>query len=1051
MLVVSLTVVGIYSFFGLGVDFFPNIDIPTVAISVSNPGASAEQIETEITKKIEGAVNTISGIDELHSTSMEGQSQVVIQFVLDKNGDVAAQEVRDKVNLVVGDLPDTARAPVILKADPGAIPIMQMAVAGARPLREITQFADKEIKQRLESIDGVGQVQLVGGADREIQVRLDPDKMRSFGITVADVTNALRQQNLTLPAGRVDQGPRELTLRTMGKVTEPAQFNMIAVANRGDYVVRLGDLGDAVDTHAELRTASFLNGNPAVTLVVTKQSGQNTVTVARAVKERLAQITATLPPDIHTHIVDDQSLFTEASIRAIEEHLILGSVLASVVIFFFLSNIRTTLIAAVAIPTSIISTFALMKAMGYTLNQVTMLALTLMVGVVIDDAIIVLENIYRFIEEKGMPPFEAAIKGTKEIGLAVMATTMSLLAVFVPVAFMGGIVGRFLSSFSLTAAFAVGVSLLVSFTLTPMLSSRFIKPPTGDPARRHASRDSAIFRPIDRAYVAMLRWSMAHRLTVVMACVLVTASIVPLFIKIGKDFAPDEDRSQFLLTVRTPEGSGLAATTTIVERIAADLRLQPGVADTLVTIGGGVQNGPTPGLGSVNSGTITVGLVPPEARTFSQGQMIDKTRTLVRHYPGNLRTAVQSTGGPGGGPGAQFSVRGPDLERLGHYTDELVQRVSQSPVAVDVDSSLIYGKPELRVRIDRQRAADLGVRVQDIAQALSTLVGGTKVTTFDVGEDQYDVTVRAAERYRTSVEGLERMTVASSKRGTVTIGEVVDIVPTTGPSAIERLNRQRQVTLSANVAPGGSQEALVTAIQQAAADLHLPREYTAQPAGQSVELARTASSFLTAVSLSFVFMYIILAAQFESFVHPITILLTLPLAIPFGLLSLFVAGQTVNLFAGLGLLLLFGIVKKNAILQIDHTNGLRAAGHSRDDAIMQANRERLRPILMTTIALVAGMIPLVTSGGAGSASNRSIGILVVGGQTLCLLLTLLAVPVFYSLFDDLESWPAWAGIAHAWERMAHALARPVDRERHDTPEFKGPPPARPVIAEEPGE
>jgi len=436
MLVLSLTVVGIYSFIGLGVDFFPNIDIPVVAVSVSNPGASAEQIETEITKKIEGAVNTISGINELRSASMEGQSQVVISFVLEKNGDVAAQEVRDKVNLVVGQLPETARAPVIQKADPGSSPIIQVAVAGARPLREITQFADKEIKQRLEGISGVGQVQLVGGSDREIQVRLDPDKMRSFGITVPEVAAALRQQNLTLPAGRVDQGARELTLRTMGKITDPAQFNAIPIANRGDYVVRISDIGEAVDTHAELRTASLLNGKPAVTLVITKQSGQNTVTVARAVKERLATIVATLPSDLHTTIVDDQSLFTEASISSIEEHLVLGSVLASVVIFLFLANIRTTLIAAVAIPTSIISTFALMKVMGYTLNQVTMLALTLMVGVVIDDAIIVLENIYRYIEEKGMPPFEAAIKGTKEIGLAVMATTFSLLAVFVPVAFM---------------------------------------------------------------------------------------------------------------------------------------------------------------------------------------------------------------------------------------------------------------------------------------------------------------------------------------------------------------------------------------------------------------------------------------------------------------------------------------------------------------------------------------------------------------------------------------------------------------------------------------
>ena len=1027
MLIVSITVVGIYSFLGLGVDFFPNIDVPTVSVSVSNPGASAEQVETEITKLIEGSVNTISGIDELHSTSSEGASQVVLQFLLEKDGDVAAQEVRDKVNLVIGQLPLTARPPVIQKADPGASPVLQIAVAGSRPIREITEFADKEIKQQIESINGVGQVRIVGGATREIHVRLEPDRLRSYGITVAEVASALRQQNLTLPGGRVEQGARELTVRTMGKVSNPSEFEALAVANRGDYVVRIGDLGEVVDTQAELRTASFLNGTPAVTLVVSKQSGQNLVQVARTVKERFSEIVSTLPAGITAQIVDDQSLFIEASISAIEEHLILGSFLASFVIFIFLANIRTTLIAAVAIPTSIISTFGLMSAMGYTLNQVTMLALTLMVGVVIDDAIIVLENIYRYIEEKGMPPFEAAIKGTKEIGLAVMATTLSLLAVFIPVGFMSGVVGRVLSSFAFTAAFAVAVSLLVSFTLTPMLSSRFIKVP-GNAGKGHGSKDSPIFRPIDRGYMAMLRWSMAHRLTIVVACILVTASIVPLFSAIGKDFAPQEDRSEFQVSVKTPEGTSLSATTTIVERIATDLRAMPNVRQTLVTIGGGAVStgfGPAGSASSVSSGSIRVALVPPEDRVESQPEVMVQARALLQAYPDTLRTSIQAIGGPGGGAGAEFSIRGPDLARLGGYASELLDRVQQSPLAVDADSSLVYGKPELRVRINRQRAADLGVRVQDIAQALNLLVGGGQITTFDVGEDQYDVTLRAAERSRSTVAGIEQMTVASSKRGIVSIGDVVDIVPTTGPSSIQRLNRQRQVTISANVAPGASQATLVAAIQQAAADMNLPSDYVAEPAGQSVQLAETGTAFLTAIALSFIFMYIVLAAQFESFVHPITILLTLPLAVPFGILSLLVFGQTVNLFAGLGLLLLFGIVKKNAILQIDHTNGLRATGMPRYEAILQANRDRLRPILMTTIALVAGMLPLVISSGAGSAGNRSIGVLVVGGQTLCLLLTLLAVPVFYSLFDDLESWTFWSRLGARRRRLTTALVHPA--------------------------
>lgn len=1021
MIVLSLTVVGAYAFFGLGVDLLPNVDIPTVTVSVANPGSSPEQIETEITKKLEGALNTISGIDELRSTSVEGRSQVTVTFLLDKNGDVAAQEVRDKVNLVIAALPETALAPVVQKFDPDAAPVLQLVVSSPRPLRELTQLADKLIKQPLESVSGVGQIQIVGGAARQIQIRVDPDRMLAHGVTVTDVAAALRQQNLELPGGRMNQGAQEFTVRTMGKIAEAPAFNAIPVANRGSYVVRIGDIGDAVDTQEELRSASFLNGRPAVTLVVSKQSGQNTVAVAKAVKARFAQIASALPPDVEGGVLNDQSLFIEAAVRSLEEHLIAGSLLAALVIFFFLANVRTTIIAALAIPISIIATFALIKAMGYTLNQITMLALTLMVGVVIDDAIIVLENIYRFVEEKGMRPFEAAIEGTNEIGLAVMATTLSLMAVFVPVGFMGGIVGRFMSSFGLTAAFAVGVSLIISFTLTPMLSSRWIRM---KPAAGHASsKESRLFRPIDRAYMSMLRWSMAHRGVIVTVSVLVILSIVPLFAKVGKNFTPSDDRSEFQISVKTAEGSGLAATLTVLERAAAEIRRFAEVRDTLVTVGGVGGGGGFGGggvAGGVNAGSIYVKLVPPDARAASQDDVIVRARELLRHYPGNLRTSVAAAGGGGGG-GIQYSISGQDLEKLGEYSSALLATMKRLPDLADADTSLVIGKPEFRVEIDRQRAADLGVRVQDVAQALNTMVGGQNVSTFDVGEDQYDVLLRASEPFRNSLDGLKRLTVFSTRRGEVTLGEIVRILPSTGPSSIQRLNRQRQVTLSANLVPGASQGAVLTQLQSAVSELHVPAGYSAGPAGGSRELGRAAGYFVIAVSLSFIFMYIVLAAQFESFVHPITILLTLPLAVPFGILSLLVAGQSVNIFSGLGLLLLFGIVKKNAILQIDHTNGLRARGLPRDAAILQANRDRLRPILMTTVALVAGMLPLVVSSDVGSATNRSIGVLVVGGQSLCLLLTLLTVPVFYSLFDDLQA-------ARIWSRVGLRL-KPVTEPR----------------------
>src|SRR5579864_4434515 len=1004
MLVLALTVVGAFSFFGLGVDLLPKVDLPAVQVLVANPGAAPEQVETEITKKIEGAVNTISGIEEVHSTSTEGLSIVSIGFQLDKNGDVAAQEVRDKVNLVMADLPETARPPVVQKFDTDAAPVLRIVVSAPRALREVTHIAEKQIEEQIENLKGVGLVQIVGGARREIDVDVDPDRMRAYGLTVSDVAGALRQENLELPGGRVDQGARELTVRTLGRIVDSNDFNHVVVANRGVYAVRISDIGRATDSEQELRSVSLLNGRPAVTLVVSKQSGENVVAVAAAVRERLAAILTTLPKDVHAEVIGDESVFIQAAVESIETHLIEGSLLAALVIFVFLASVRTTLIAAIAIPTSIISTFGLMAAMNYSLNQITMLALTLMVGIVVDDAIIVLENIYRFIEEKGLPPFQAAIEGTREIGLAVMATTLSLLAVFVPVGFMGGIVGRFMASFGLTASFAIAVSLLVSFTLTPMLSSRFLKAPKAPGDHKQASKDSVLFRFLDRYYTRALAWAMAHRKIMVTISVLVVFSIYPLFKVVGKSFTPVDDRSEYLVSIRTAEGTSLAATTNVMERIARDIRSLPNVLATLTTVGGGTDR-------AMNAGSIYVKLTPKDQRRESQEEMMIKTREIFKNYPSDLRTSVgvQSWSGTGD---VQYAISGPDLDKLSQYSQQLLARLKTLPNVVDADTSLVYGKPELRVEIDRQRAADLGVRVSDIATALNTMIAGQIVSSFPSGGEQYDVRLRAAQEFRTSTNALTLLAVSSNKGAPVSLDQVVRIKPGTAPSSIDRLDRQRQVTISCNLLPGGSQADVLAKLDDFTKELHMDPGYASVGVGQSKELARTAYYFVVAVSLTLIFMYMVLAAQFESFLHPFTILLTLPLAVPFGILSLLIAGQTVNIFSGLGLLLLFGIVKKNAILQIAHTNSLRASGMDLYPAIMQANRDRLRPILMTTMALVAGMLPVVISSKVGSASNRSIGVLVVGGQSLCLLLTLLAVPVFYSLFEDAKQ-----------TRLARALSR----------------------------
>jgi HAE1 family hydrophobic/amphiphilic exporter-1 len=1016
MLTLALVVLGGFSYFNLGVDLFPNIDLPVITVSVLNPGASPQEMESQISKRIEDAVNTISGVDEIRSNSVEGLSLIFITFELEKNGDVAAQEVRDRVNLI-GDLPATARAPVVQKLDPGAAPVLKVAVSADRPLTEVTRIAEQLIKPLIENMSGVGEVQIIGGVKQEIRVELQPDRMRAYAITVPEIVNALRMQNLEAPGGRVDEGARELTLRTMGRISDIDRFGQIAAGTRGGRVVEVSDVARVAETQAEQRTAATLNGKPAVTVIVSKQSGQNTVAVADSVKERLAEIKATLPKDIRMEMVGDQSIFIKAAVESIQKHLIEGGLIASLIVFLFLRNIRSTFIAALAIPTSLIATFALMDMVHYTLNQVTMLALTLMVGIVIDDAIVVLENIYRFVEEKGMEPFEAAAKATGEIGLAVMATTLSLMAVFLPVGFMKGIVGRVMSSFGLTSAFAVGVSLFVSFTLTPMLSARLIRKPKAGAAEGHGTKATGFYKVIEDGYMRMLEWSLAHRAVIVLVCGLVVLSTVPLFMMVGKNFLPTDDQSGFEVTLRSPEGSTLQATAMLGERIATALHTLPGTKDTLVTVGGGQDQ-------QVNAASIFVKLLPLEERDVSQEQLITQARALLASYPKQMRIAVQpvaSTSSLGSrNADVQYVVRGPDLDKLAAYAEQLAAQMRKLPDAVDVDSSLITGKPEVRVEIDRERASDLGVSVADIAQTLGAMVAGQEVSTFDTGQARYPVRIQGAPEFRSSEIGLKRLFVSSTKVGLVNLESVAHLSEGAGPATIERLNRERQVTLSANLKAGGSQAGLIGQMDEFVKGMGLSPGYTAGPAGASRELGRAAVYFLIAIALSFIFMYMVLASQFESFIQPVIILATLPLSVPCGVFALLIAGQSVNLFAGLGLLLLFGVVKKNAILQLDHTNVLRAHGMNRHDASITANRDRLRPILMTTCALVGGMFPLVISSGAGSGTNRSIGVMVVGGQSLCLLLTLLAVPVFYSLVEDLRESHLLQRLSARWPRRAAA-------------------------------
>ncbi|MBL8741636.1 MAG: efflux RND transporter permease subunit, partial [Myxococcales bacterium] len=872
VIILMLTVVGFFSYWGLGVDRFPRIDFPMVTVTTVVPGSAPEQVENEVSDRIESAVNTLSGVDELRSVSVEGVSQVFVQFVLEKDIHVAAQEVSERVNSIKNTLPEGTQEPQIIKLDPDATPILTLVATGPGDEREVTEFASKVVKRQLESIDGVGQVTLVGGRERQINVWVDPDKIKKLSLSPLDVERALRLQNVELPSGRIEQGALVLTVRTLGRVKNVDELRDLTIVSRDNYIIKLGDVATVEDGKAEPVSVGYMRGKPAVLLNIRKQSGKNTVEVVKNVKARMDDLKAGWPQGYEIKIARDQSEFVGNAIGAVKEHLILGSLLAALVVLLFLGNLRSTLISAVSIPASIISTFALMDRAGFTLNSITMLGLTLAVGIVIDDAIVVLENIFKHIDEKGKHPFVAALDGTKEIGLAVLATTMSLIVVFLPVAFMGGIVGRFLNSFGLTMAFAIFVSMVVSFVLTPMMSARLLKHrplAPGQTSRAHGHAEAgkkkgfSLYGLIEAGYMRVLGWSMRHRWVIVLATLATLFSTVPLGMIANKNFLPEEDESQFGVTMRAPEGVSLEATRIIAARIAGELEAFPEVLYAVTTIGDDAQQTP-------NLATIYVKLTPPKecqlevlhvclkstSRT-AQNQLVVKARKLTEKYSQEEHLRIQVGPIPafsGGGPAAaiQMQLQGIELGKLTEYTNKFMEVFKNSPEVADFDSSLVVGKPEARIEINRKRAAELGVSVVDISGALRLMVGGYEVGNYTEKGEQYDVFVRAIPASRNSIEQIKQLTVPSQKLGTVTLENVVDITEGSGPARIDRYARKKSVFIYANLLPGKSQQKVLDAMYKAAEEMNMDKGYKLSPLGQSREMERAGKNFMFAFLLSFI-------------------------------------------------------------------------------------------------------------------------------------------------------------------------------------------------------
>ncbi len=990
MMVASLMVLGVFSYPKVGVDLFPNVDLPFVSVTAIYPGADPQVIEDKVVDKLEEAISTVNGIKALRSVSLENIGQIFVEFELGVDPDRAAQDVRDKIAAVRRNLPKEMEDPVVAKFDVGALPILSITLSGDLPIGRMTRLAT-DTKERLQKLEGVGGINIVGGQEREIQIQVKRRRMAALRLAVDDITRALALNNMDVPAGRMQRGSREYTVKTKGEVRSLSELRDIVVRKMMGRTIRVGDVADVVDTVQEPRSHASLNGKNAVTLVIRKKSGANTVAVAGRVRAELAQIRKGLPKGVAAIIPIDSSTYIANSMHDVQFDLLFGAILAVLIVLFFLADWRATIIVALAIPTSVVATVAFIHFMGFTFNNMTMLALSLSIGILVDDAIVVIENIHRHLTEEGKPPLEAAYDGTAEIGLAVMATTFSIMAVFVPVATMEGIVGKFFYEFGLTVAFAVAASLFVSFTLTPMLASRFLRVHTGKAStlRKGFLR---VLDAIDSTYAAVLRRALRVRWLVVLIAMGVLATSFVAFSALPKEFFPTDNRGQFRVIVELPQGKTLAAAQALCDEVAAKIRRLEVVSDTLVTIGGGAQE-------KVNEGRIQVNMVSRSRRRVTQKQVEERVRRMLSQEH-RAKISVQPMGMIEGGQAqqaVQFMLRGQDLRQLSSAASRMLVALRKEKGFVDLDVSYRGGKPEIRVIPNRRRAADRDVPLALIGSSLRMLVGGEKVSDYKEGAERYDVRLRLREpdrRYRSDI-GL--LSVRNLRGGLVRLRDLVRIDPGEGPGRIDRHDRQRQVTILANLEGISLGEAQGTV--ERLAKKHVPKGVQTSWQGQAKMMGESFASVVSALLLAVIFVYMILASQYNSFIHPFTIMLSLPFSFIGAFLGLLVTGMTFNIFTSIGLILLMGLVTKTAILLVDYTNTLRDRGLPVDEALVRAGRTRLRPILMTTAATIFGMMPVALALSEGGEQRAPMAVAAMGGLITSTILTLVVVPVVYRMLD----------------------------------------------------